>query len=466
MVHFLLNDLLVESDAPPGTVALDVIRYHRQLTGTKIGCREGDCGACTVLVGTRDGDRVDYRTMTSCLLALGSLHGKHVVTVEGLTLPGLSPVQRAIADAHGTQCGFCTPGFVVSLSSCCLSREPVGGVEAARAMDGNICRCTGYKSLERAALAIAGQLAGKDAADPVAWSVAHGHLPAWFLTVPERLRLIPPAPGPAPAATVLGGGTDLYVQRHDAMTQAPVRPVADDAPLRGIRREGGDCVIGAAAVVTDLLESPLLRQHFPRLEAHLLLVSSTPIRNMGTLAGNFVNASPIGDLTAFFLALGGILTLRSAAGGTRQVALDRFYTGYKQMDRRPDEIVESVRFPLPTSSTHVGFEKVSKRTFLDIASVNSGARFEIEDGVVRDARLSAGGVAPVPMLLRRAGAALAGHRLTAERVREACAAAQAEVAPISDARGSADYKRLLLRQLLIAHVLELFPGALELESLV
>lgn len=469
MVTFLLNDELVETDAPAGTVILDVVRHDRQLSGTKIGCREGDCGACTVLVGELRDGRLEYRSMTSCLLALASVHGKHVVTVEGLGLPGLSPVQRAMVEASGTQCGFCTPGFVVSLTALALSSEPASAASAVRAIDGNICRCTGYKSIERAARDVAGQLADKDARDPLAWSVAHGFLPAWFGSVAERLRAIP-APAPARVSSPahpahVGGGTDLYVQRHDTMTHAPVAPLIEDLSLRGIREEAGHGVIGGAAVVTDLLESPLLHRHFPRLTSHLLLVSSTPIRNMGTVAGNFVNASPIGDLTAFFLALGSTLSLRSSEGTLREVALDRFFEGYKQIDKRPDEVIVSVRFPLPGPATHFGFEKVSKRTMLDIASVNSAARIETEGDRIQTARLSAGGVAPVPLFLREASASLTGKPLTAGAVRAACEVAQSEISPISDARGSADYKRLLLRQLLFAHFLTLFPERVALEEL-
>jgi len=456
VIRFLLDDRMIETTRPPGTVVLDLIRYDERLTGTKIGCREGDCGACTVLVGELREGRLEYRSMTSCLLALASLHGKHVVTVEGLAMPGLSPVQRAFVDTHGTQCGFCTPGFVVSLTGCCLSREAVTASTAVRAIDGNICRCTGYHSILRAAHQVVTVLESKDVADPLAWSVAQGLLPEWFLGVADRLRAI--APAAAQDGTVdLGGGTDLYVQRHDTMTHAPVRPRADDPSLRGIRREGDDCVVGGAAVVTDLLESTLLRAHFPRLESQLLLVSSTPIRNMGTVAGNFVNASPIGDLTAIFLAWGGVLTLRSPDGGSRVLPLEQFYTGYRQLAKRADEVVEAVRFPLPDPQTHFGFEKVSKRTFLDIASVNTAASIAVKGDRIVAARLSAGGVAPVPLLLPRTAAALVGRALAADTLREALPLAQQEISPISDARGSAEYKRLLLQQLLLAHFLTLFP---------
>lgn len=466
MTAFLLNDRLIESPAPPGTPLLDVIRYEQRLTGTKIGCREGDCGACTILLGTLRDGRIEYRTMTSCLLALASVHGRHVVTVEGVTMPGLSPVQRAMVDAHGTQCGFCTPGFVVSLSSCCLSPERVTPEAAVRSVDGNICRCTGYASIVRAARAVAASLEGKSDSDPVAWSVERGMVPAWFLEAPARLRAIAPAASaPAGAAVALGGGTDLYVQQHDALTHAALRPVAELDALRGIRIEDGHCVIGGAAVVTDLLESELMQRHFPRLEEQMLRISSTPIRNMGTLAGNFVNASPIGDLTAFFLALGSVLTLRSRSGGARECPLASFFLGYKRIDLADGELIESVRFALPGPHTHVGFEKVSKRTMLDIASVNSGACIDITDGVIRSVRLSAGGVAPVPLLLRRPAAMLVGKPLTAASIRAAAQAADEEIAPISDARGSAEYKRLLLRQLIIAHFVTLFPGEVAAEAL-
>ncbi|MBP7409684.1 MAG: FAD binding domain-containing protein, partial [Flavobacteriales bacterium] len=401
MVSFILNDTLVESAEPEGTVLLDIIRYKQHLPGTKIGCREGDCGACTVLVGelkpldssvamrpaahasgVARGDRVEYRSMTSCLLALANVQGKHIVTVEGLNMEKLSPVQQAMVDESGTQCGFCTPGFVVSLSGCCLSREKVTDELAVRAIDGNICRCTGYKSIERAAAIIADKLTKKDIADPVKWSVENGFLPAYFESVKARLATIGHSHyddryngtvrSEQPARyneRLLAGGTDLYVQKHDTMHHAAIRSVFNDDTLKGIRIDGDECLIGGGCVANDLLASNELRALFPKLEKHLLLVSSTPIRNMGTVAGNFVNASPIGDLTVFFLALDGIITLKGKS--ERSLKLQDLYKGYKQIDKSTDEIVTSVRFTLPGKSTRFHFEKVSKRTYLDIASVNS-----------------------------------------------------------------------------------------------
>lgn len=485
MVSFILNDTLVESDEPEGTVLLDIIRYKQQLRGTKIGCREGDCGACTVLVGELKDGQVEYRSMTSCLLALANVQGKHIVTVEGLNMEKLSPVQKAMVDESGTQCGFCTPGFVVSLSGCCLSREKITDELAVRAIDGNICRCTGYKSIQRATAILAVQLAAKDVQQPIGWSVENGFLPSYFAGIKERLQALsttqPNNEQPSTNNGIpLGGGTDLYVQKHDTMHHASIRSVFNDETLKGIRIEGDECVIGGGCVANDLLASNELRTHFPKLEKHLLLVSSTPIRNMGTIAGNFVNASPIGDLTVFFLALDSTITMSchaeqacpergrraEAQPRIRSIKLKDLYKGYKQLDKSPDEIMTSVRFSLPGRNTRFHFEKVSKRTHLDIASVNSAIRLEMDADTIHEAHVSAGGVAPIPKYLASTSAFLAGKPVNPETVRAAIKLMNDEIAPISDARGTADYKRLLLRQLFFAHFMELFPERFTLNELV
>lgn len=481
MVSFILNDALVESTEPEGTVLLDTIRYNQHLPGTKVGCREGDCGACTVLVGelkplgSARGDSVEYRSMTSCLLALANVRGKHIVTVEGLNMEKLSPVQQAMVDESGTQCGFCTPGFVVSLSGCCLSREKITEELALRAIDGNICRCTGYKSIQRATAILAVKLAAKDIQDPISWSVEKGFLPSYFTDIKDRLRALVDATDNRRPTTdnciPLGGGTDLYVQKHDTMHHAAIRSVFNDDTLKGIRIGGDECVIGGGCVANDLLASKELRDHFPNLEKHLLLVSSTPIRNMGTLAGNFVNASPIGDLTAMFIALDSMITLSDPAipgqaCNDRSIKLRDLYKGYKQIDKSPDEILTSVRFKLPTKNTRFHFEKVSKRTYLDIASVNTAIRLEMDGDTIREAHVSAGGVAPIPKYLANTSAFLAGKPANPESVRAALTVMNEEIAPISDARGTADYKRLLLRQLFFAHFMELFPERYTLNELV
>ncbi|MDJ0365062.1 FAD binding domain-containing protein [Hymenobacter sp. H14-R3] len=500
MITFFLNDQPIHTTEPAASALLDFVRYHEHLVGTKIGCREGDCGACTVLVGelASGGQRIAYQSMTSCLTPLGNVHGKHVVTVEGINQAGgqLTPVQQAIVDNNGSQCGFCTPGFVMSLTGHSLSDKPATAQSTRAAMDGNICRCTGYKSLERAAAALTPELAARPSTNSVQWLTEKQFVPAYFAGMPARLAAlraetvatevlaasnnghrrsaVSTSPNghaqsqnghdssafPYATHPLLSGGTDLLVQRLDELRAQPVRLLFDQNGRRGIRHEAGAgrVVLGAATTAGQLLESELMRGLLPRLPEYLKLVSSTPIRNMGTVAGNFVNASPIGDLTIMFLALGADVTLADASGTGRVVPLAELYLSYKKLAKAADEQVTEISFPAPQSGDFFNFEKVSKRMHLDIASVNTAAWLRVENGAITAARLSAGGVGPVPLLLVRTGAYLVGRELSAATVAGANEVMQEEISPIGDVRGTAAYKRLLLRQLLFAHFLRFAPA--------
>ena len=437
---------------------LDFIRYEQHLTGTKIGCREGDCGACSILVGESRSGRVVYSSATSCLMALGNAHGKHIVTVEGINGEGLTPVQTAFAEEGATQCGFCTPGFIVSLTGYCMSdKEP--GISAVDAMNGNICRCTGYKSIQRAAARVESLLQTNADEHALAFAVQQGIVPGYFLDIPGRLSALETVSVNGEVGrdkTFLGGGTDLYVQKHETMVHAPIHFLYDDSALKGIRLNGNTVEMGGAVTVTDIARSPVFREYFPGLDRYIKLVSSVPIRNMATLAGNFTNASPIGDFTIFFLALDAVLVLNHD-GRKRELPLRKYYKGYKQLDKDPAEYIELIRFNLPQQSDRFHFEKVCKRTHLDIASVNTALMLRMENGLILEAGLSAGGVAPVPYYLQAASAFLSGKRPEPAIVDECIRVAQSEIAPISDARGTAEYKRLLLSQLIRAHFMEMFP---------
>jgi xanthine dehydrogenase small subunit len=458
----LLNNTEVSTSLPSGELVLDFVRYHKNLTGTKIGCREGDCGACTVLVGEIIDGELRYRSATSCLMPLGNAHGKHIVTVEGVNMEGLNPVQEAFAEEGGTQCGFCTPGFIVSLAGFCLSGKPATYENAVASVNGNICRCTGYKSIERAAGKIAAKMANNNGRSAIEFVTNENVLPPYFSNIKDRLFALKENSNGKTLSNgrFLGGGTDLYVQQHEQMVHSDITFLADNKELKGITVKGNDCIIGASATVTDLLESKLFGQ-FPKLYKYLKLVSSTQIRNMATIAGNFVNASPIGDLTIFFLALDAELTLTTAANIERKVLLRNFYKGYKSLDKASDEYIRSVRFRLPGSGSYFNFEKVSKRTHLDIASVNSAFHINVDKGIIIQAAISAGGVGPTPMYLQAASSAITGKAISSDTVSAAISAAQEEVSPISDARGTEAYKRLLLSQLIKAHFVELFPGITE-----
>ncbi len=276
-----------------GITVLDFVRYHKDLKGTKIGCREGDCGACTILVGELVGGEVKYRSMTSCLMPLANAAGKHIVTVEGInpTDGSLTPVQQAMINASGTQCGFCTVGFVMSLTGFCIDDTTKTPEMAVSAIDGNICRCTGYKSIERAAEKVCGLLSEPSASE------GGQFVPDYFNDIADRLATVTHSTAqeterPLTQAVPTGGGTDLYVQKPEWMAENTSRPLLYDDNLRGIRDTGEHIEIGASATVTDLLVSPVMQSIFPNLHKHLKLVSSTPIATWPRSPETSPNASP------------------------------------------------------------------------------------------------------------------------------------------------------------------------------
>jgi xanthine dehydrogenase small subunit len=396
-------------------------------------------------------------------MPLGNAHHKHIVTIEGINPPtgGLNPVQQAMADAGATQCGFCTPGFVMSLAGFCLSNKEATQQSAIAAIDGNICRCTGYKSIERAAETISEIMKERKDEDAAQFVAKKKILPGYFALVKEKLSsLITKTDGELYAEKeiiqLVGGGTDLYVQKHDELKDAAIRFMFDQPGLNNISKEENKCIVGPSATVSDLKESPIFNKAFPEFHRYAKLVSSTPIRNMATIGGNFVNASPIGDFTIFFLALDAQIVL-SNGKAKRELPLRKLYKGYKQLDKTADEYIQKIWFELPEENTFFNFEKVSKRTHLDIASVNTAIFISMNGKNIVDAGISAGGVGPIPMYLQKTAEFLKGKPVSEELVHEAIEIAQSEISPISDARGAKEYKRLLLSQLIKAHFITLFP---------
>ncbi|UKN00100.1 FAD binding domain-containing protein [Paracrocinitomix mangrovi] len=461
MVAFILNNELVKTELPTGSLLLDLIRYDKCLTGTKIGCREGDCGACTVLIGTLKDGKIQYENATSCLTPIGNVQGKHVVTIEGLNMDDLTPVQQYMVKESGTQCGFCTVGFVVSLSGFCLANKNATYEDVIASIDGNICRCTGYKSIERAAQHITDELKGKDTDQTVNWLVDQQFIPSYFNTIAERLAEINNNSLKG-EGKIVGGGTDLYVQQPDDLIVQNVNHISNYPNLKVIKVMDGICTVGGGTTVSDILNNTSFNEMFPRLKEHLKLVSSSPIRNISTLAGNFVNASPIGDMTAFFLALNAKITFEN----DRSIYLKDLYKGYKDLDMEKNEMIKNISFKVPSKNAQFNLEKVSKRIHLDIASVNTAALIEVENEIIVNANISAGGVGPIPTYLDNTCSFLIGKNLNAETIVEANKVLQKEISPITDVRGTEDYKRLLLRQLFFAHFITLYPEKIALEEMV
>ena len=350
MIEFILNNKPIKTDQPTGSLLLDFVRYEQSLMGTKIGCREGDCGACTVLIGELIDGKLNYRQVTSCLMPLGNVQGNHVVTIEGLNMESLSPVQQFMVDESGSQCGFCTTGFVVSLTQFCLANSTPSYKDAIASIDGNFCRCTGYKPIERAAKHITESLTDKDQNKTLDWLIAQKFIPSYFNQIPEMLNALPKGKNDSQNRTIVGGGTDLYVQQHDQLIDQNVDLISNTPDLNFVEINNSVCKVGAGSTATDLMESDIFCSAFPRLKKHLKLVASSPIRNMATIGGNFVNASPIGDFTVFFLALNAKIKLTNK-DQNRTIYLKDFYKGYKDLDKSPDEIVSTISFKLPTQNS-------------------------------------------------------------------------------------------------------------------
>jgi xanthine dehydrogenase small subunit len=466
MIQFILNNQLIKTDKAASTTLLDFVRYDENLRGTKIGCREGDCGACTILIGSLKEGKLEYMSATSCLTPLPNVHGKHVVTIEGLNLPDkLNQAQKAMVDCSGTQCGFCTPGFVNSMCGYALTCGEPTQENAISAIDGNICRCTGYKSIERATARLTEQLQQKDQNNSMTWLVANDFLPDYFLTIEERIKAIQSTGYHSNGKTPIGGGTDLYVQKHDELHDMDLDYLFDKSSLNGISFDGTNCTIKAAVTVSDLMNHERLLKAIPNWYSYLKLVSSTPIRNIGTIAGNLANGSPIGDFTIILLAMKAQITLTDKDNYSRKLPLKEFYLGYKQLDKKADEIISEISFELPVNGTKFNFEKVCKRQYLDIASVNTAVTVTAAGGSITDIHLSIGGVGPIPKYLSKTSEFLINKSISPSSLLEAEKVLQTELSPISDARGTEAYKRLLARQLFFGHFIALFPELIKMDDL-
>lgn len=459
---FVLNQHAVTLRQPPGRLLLDWLRDDQQLTGTKAACREGDCGSCMVLLGRSHASVLHYHAVNACLLPLGAITGQHVVTIEGIMQPQLNPIQQALVNEGGIQCGFCTPGMVLALTAYFLTSAQSSSAAAIDAVAGNLCRCTGYQGIKRAiaklcqAFDLSTSTPEQRLADLVRWQF----LPTYFLTISAQLCALENVSEllEHDNALVVAGGTDVCVQRAAQLCTLPLKFIPP-TEYEGIVLEGEKCHMDATTTLEALRLSPLLQQILPTLGDDLRKVCSAAVRQRATIGGNVVNASPIGDLAVILLALDASLHLVHA-DSVRVLKLRQFFLGYKQTALQANELLRSISFTGAVPAAHFSFEKVSKRPYLDIASVNSALFVQVNHGVITLIHLSAGGVAPTPLYLQKTSTYLLGKAVLVEHILQAVAIAQSEITPITDIRGSIAYKRLLLRQLIFAHFLKLFPRQL------
>jgi len=438
----------------------EFLRRRRSLTGTKVVCAEGDCGACAVLVGrTAAGDsKIRYSSVNSCIQMMFQLDGTHVVTVEGLKYgTELNPIQQAMVQCHGTQCGFCTPGFVVSLCDL-MQAETVTAQDVRRGLVGNLCRCTGYDSIVRAGMAVdrstlksldelyppgemMAEMSATEAEDVLV--AADGKTFFKPVSVAGALRFRKENPN----CLIVAGATDLGVQRNKGMRKLDVvMSLGGLRELGGIEVTAGTLTIGASATLTEL--ERVSAKHLPELGRSLAYFGSPLIKNAGTLAGNLVNASPIGDTIPAFYVLEGEVEI-AGESGRRWVKIEDFYVGYRKTILKAEELVTRLRLPIPRKGEIFKIYKVSKRKDLDISSFDAAIWMRIGGGRIEQIRIAYGGVGPMVMRMIGAEAFLSGKIASRELFAEAGNIAAGEVSPISDVRGAEAYRRVLARNILV-----------------
>ncbi len=467
-IRFLLNGEEVSlTDVAPDLTLLDWLRLERRLRGSKEGCAEGDCGACTVLVGKLMGDEIIYDSVTACIRFVGSLHGTHVVTIEHLRGENgaLHPVQQAMVDHHGSQCGFCTPGFVMSLYGLWMRDPNPSRPAIEKALQGNLCRCTGYAPIVRAGQAISSY--GQPQGDPL-WAeriAAKERIKAIHdgrrvvigtgdsrIIVPASLDDFAEIYAAHPEARIVAGSTDVGLWVTKFMRRiGPVIFIGHLQELKRIEQRDSAVQIGAGVTYSEAL--PVITGAFPQLKELWNRFAGEQVRNMGTIGGNIANGSPIGDSPPPFIALGARLTLRRG-NERRELALEDYFIAYGKQDRQPGEFVESVLLPLLPEGEHFATYKISKRREEDISALCGAFRVALRDGEVDRVHIAFGGMAATPKRAKAVEAALVGKPWTMESVDAAIPTFSEDYQPLTDMRASAEYRLLTAQNLLKRFFLE------------
>jgi xanthine dehydrogenase small subunit len=470
-IHFVLNgEIMAVRNVAPTRTVLNFLREDLGKTGTKEGCAEGDCGACTVVIGELHGDRLAMKTVNACLQFVPALDGKALFTVEYLRQPDgtLHPVQEAMVACHGSQCGFCTPGFVMSLWALYLEharqRSRPTPAQIRTVLTGNLCRCTGYRPILEAgekmfdlptiafdSEALCETLTSLRRSEALVYAYAGQRFYA-----PQSLAELTRLRAANPHATILAGGTDVGVWvTKQFRTLGDIVYIGKVAELKAIRDETGVLRIGAGVSLTDGYAA--LVKHYPQLTEMWERFASVPIRNAGTLGGNVANGSPIGDALPGLIALSARAVLRNSEGA-RRLPVEDLYVAYMQKAMQPDEVMEAVEVPLPSPAVQFRTYKVSKRYDSDISTVCAAFAIKVDRGTLMEARIAFGGMAATPKRASHTEAALVGKPWTELTLRAARAALATDYMPITDMRATAAYRMQVAQNLLERFYLETRPS--------
>ncbi len=462
-LKFILNDEDVEiTELDATTTLLDYLRLTKRLRGSKEGCAEGDCGACTVLVGRMSGRELVYETINACICFVGMLHGTHVVTIEHLSPADgpLHPVQQAMVDFHGSQCGFCTPGFVMSLYGLWLAEPNPTVAQIETALQGNLCRCTGYAPIIKAGLAMSSYAdvsadalrAQREAMKARVQALNNGETVDIGagknrIIVPGSVDELARIYAENPTGTLVSGATDVGLWVTKFMRDiGPVIYIGHLQDLHSIEEDEGELVLGAGVTYTEA--EGAIGRHFPQLSELWSRIGGWQVRNAGTIGANIANGSPIGDTPPPLIALGAHVILRKG-NERREVRLRDFFIAYGKQDRQPGEFVESIRIPYLPNGEKLACYKVTKRKDEDISALCGAFRvFVNDDGNVGMVRIAFGGMAATPKRAVAVEEALIGKPWTAATIEAALPAFAVDYQPLTDMRASAEYRLLAAQNLL------------------
>jgi len=467
-IRFLLNDRVVELDKVAATdTLLDFLRLEQRLCGSKEGCAEGDCGACTVLVGRLAAGTLVYETVNACIRFVGSLDACHVVTIEHLRGQdgSLHPVQQAMVDMHGSQCGFCTPGIVMSLYSLWMSNSNPTNADIETSLQGNLCRCTGYEAIVRAGFAAAS--AGGQKNDVLVRErksvtatleglsdgarVEMGAGDEQFF-VPGSVDDLADVRAANPTSVIVAGATDVGLWVTKMMRPiAPAIFICHLDELHQITETASGYTIGACVTYTEFQDA--VAKHYPQMAGYWNRIGGEQVRNMGTVGGNVANGSPIGDTPPVLIALGATLTLRSGTK-RRTLPVEEFFIDYGKQDRQTGDFVESLHVPHLPDGCQFAAYKVTKRRDEDISAVAAAFRIQVVDGKVTEAVIAYGGMAATPKRASTVENLLIGNEWTAQTIASAETGFAKDFSPIGDWRASAEYRALVARKLLTRFFLE------------